>query len=88
MRRQYVDRVGRKRQIFETFQALNRSLTTHEIARFIHLEPSTYLRKILKEMETEGVLSAWDVQHRPNAVKRLYVLSDQYSKPLQQQVLI
>lgn len=84
VKRQYVSRGGRKSEIWDKLNALDRSLTTYEIARLCHLEPSTYLRKILQEMVEENTVAFFEVQHRPNSVKRLYVVHDKYREPKKQ----
>ena len=83
----YTDRAGRKDQIYEVLNTLNRSLTLHEIARMIHLSPSTHLRKIANEMVAEGDLFSCVVAHRPNVQKVLYSAVDFGAKREQPKLL-
>lgn len=72
----YLDRAGRKDEIYSTLSAVNRSMTVREIARCLHMSTSTHLRKILNEMVEDKELFSITGQHRPNAVKVLYSVND------------
>lgn len=72
----YVDRAGRKDQIYAVLSAVNRSMTVREVAHCLHLSVSTHLRKIMNEMVEDKELFKVEAQHRPNAVKVLYSVND------------
>lgn len=83
----YVDRAGRKDQIYGIIAAVNRSMTVREVAYCLHLSVSTHLRKIMNEMVDNGELFAITAQHRPNAVKVLYSINDFSQNGVQERLL-
>lgn len=70
----YSSRAGRKLQVYELMYTLGYSLTMYQIADLLHLSRSSHFMSILMEMVEDGDLGFFEVQHRPNSVKRLFYL--------------
>jgi ribosomal protein S25 len=82
-----VGRETRKQQILDTVWTLNRYVTVSELAYHLHLEPSTFLRNIVKELVAEKYLQTVQVAHRGWVeAKTLYALKSE-NPPVQERLL-
>ena len=75
--RQKYSRRDRKEGILIVLQLLvhRDGLTSHQLAFWLSMTPSSHLRGMVKELVSEGlVYERWD-SHRPNIKKRIYQLT-------------
>lgn len=59
-----VDGVGRRQAVLDVLWTLGTHMTVHDMAYNLHIEPSTYLRKIMNELVDDGYLTKYSVRHR------------------------
>ena len=81
MPRHNMRRVERKDQLARLFSAMGEGeVTVHDIARILDVAPSSYLRSILSDLVTDGMLVCRVVPHRKNVGKVLYSLNPDLKK--------
>jgi hypothetical protein len=76
-------RAVRKGEIMKLFVGLRleqkpAKLTVYEVAKLLGLERSMYIQSMLLELTEDGQLTAIWLPHRPNKMKRVFYLANEW----------
>jgi len=77
MKRKAYSRGERKEMIMNEFYkmvgaGLEPYATAYEMARYIGLNSAQHVRNMMDEMVSDGLLTFWQVTHRPGLDKKVY----------------